>query len=235
MQLWGARSEKTKGHLQLLGSCWGGDPNLFSLHLTPRPLPLPLLPFHPQHLGKELSPSGTLELRLGLCLLCQPKAQPITLTPKGLCPIYHQQPIEATQPLQARLGEKKRASHVQSPACTPLLWSGQRARWLGDPPRESSSEVFAHSFRGSGTSLPHEPAQRTDSCTHLALPLPSPHTLPWLPGLRQNPRPCAPRPPAASPRELPPPIQFLPVPAHVFLLPGMFKPSLFIYRQALCS
>lgn len=62
----------------------------------------------------------------------------------------------------------------------------------------------------------------------------SSYNLPWLLGLRLNPSLCTLRPPASfSSQELPPPIQFLPVPAHVFLLLGMFKSSLFIYRQAL--
>lgn len=118
------------------------------------------------------------------------------------------------------------------PACTPLPWRGQRARWLVTHRERALLRSFLP-LAGAAAPLSHmEPTQGTDSCTRLVLSHSRPHTLPWLPGLRQNSSPCTPRPPAAFPEScllLYSSYQFL----HMSLCYLACLNLLFIYRQAL--
>lgn len=83
----GARECQSKGIFTTVGPLLGQEPKpLLTPTFTSRLLPYPVFPSPPWHLGKALSQTGALKLRLGLCLHCQPKDQPIAFTLKGRAP-----------------------------------------------------------------------------------------------------------------------------------------------------
>lgn len=223
MQLWGARSEKIKGHLLRLGSCWGGDPNLFSLHSPPG---LCLFPF-------AFPPTASWEGALSKWDAGVKAGSSPALSAPGPARDFHTE----------RALSDLTAAHAGSPAppgpfgreenwpCAEPCLHRSSLEWpksqvAGDPPRESPSEVFPPSCWGSSTSLPHEPKEWTLVPAWFSpTPAPRPALAPWP---RTEPQTLRSEASCRLPRELPPPIQLLPVPAHVFLLPGMFKPSLYL-------
>lgn len=145
-----------------------GTPASLHPHLTSRPLLLPLLPSHPPTLERNLSKWDT---GVKAAALSAPSA-------RGAAHHIHTEraPTHVTAAaLQDCLGEK-RTSHVQTPACTPLhRVAKELGVWVAHP--ELSGGAFPSGW-GRSTSLPYEPAQRTNlpqpSCPHCH----PPHTLP---------------------------------------------------------